>query len=353
MIRLLILAGSAVASDAFAPRGGGGGGGGSADVAASPLRASATAARRRSAAGRRPMTLVPLAVPEVARLLATRAPTAQQYATYWGRSGRERYDRALEAAVVTFLGTTFSYFMSYVLGSLVATLFGSLFLFWAVLSPELKARQRNWEFVGGRRLVDPPDEDDDVDSDDYRRGLRGALFVGRLGRLSVVESARSDEEFGLESFEDYTMDTDEQEKITGNPYLLRVSCIDAEDRRLQVHARMSPDYLDLEPGMLVLAVVLSETPSFVTLAALTDLYIPDANVWIGDYPYLDRGEMQALVEEDEQVYQAIMKEENELHDDMMYQERGSLPASQSAASYDADGENDWDPNQAYFKPRRR
>ena len=259
------------------------------------------------------MSLIPLDVADLQRLLATRAPTAQQYASYWGRSTRERYDRLLESAIVSFLGTTFSYFMSFVLGSFVATIFGTLFLFWGVLSPELKAYQRNWELIGGRTLVDPPDfyidEYDDDNDRRFRRGLYGALFVGRLGRVVVVEDAKSMEEYSLDEFEDYNMDNDELEKITGDPYLLRVQCVDATGRTLQVHARMSPEYLDLQSNMLVICVLLSASPSFTSLAALTDLYVPDADVWIGDYPYLDRAELPLLLEEDDQVYNALLSEQ--------------------------------------------
>lgn len=257
--------------------------------------------------GRLSMSLVPLDVGTLQQLLSTRAPSAEQYASYLGRSNRERYDRFLESAIVTFLGTTFSYFMSFVLGSFVATIFGTLFLFWGVLSPELKAYQRNWEFIGGRRLVDPPEYNDDYD--ERPRGLYGALYVGRIESISVVEDARSPEEFLLDDFVDYDMDQDPLEKATGSPYLLRVACCDNMGRSLQVHARMSPEYLVLQPDMLVTAVLLSKSPEFETLAALTDLYVPDEDVWIGDYPYLDRVETKRLWLEDEEVYEAILEEE--------------------------------------------
>jgi hypothetical protein len=256
------------------------------------------------------MSLLPLPVAQLNRLIATRVPTAQQYASYWGRSGRERYNRLLESAIVSFVGVTFSYFMSFVLGSLVATIFGTLFLFWGILSPELKAYQRNWEFVGGRTLLDPTSYSNNK-SNTKKQGLYGALFIGRIQHICVVEDDQSLDEYDLMDFEDYNMETDELEKLTGNPYLLRVTCCDSTGRSLQVHARMTPDYLNVQVNLPVLAVLLSKSSKFSTLAALTDVYVPDENVWIGDYPYLDRVESQVLVEEDERVMAAMEQEEED------------------------------------------
>jgi hypothetical protein len=98
--------------------------------------------------------------------------------------------------------------MSFVLGGFVATLFGCLFCFWGILSPEFKARSRNWEFLGGRQLVDPWTVMDNNngnigDTDPEHAGLYGALFLGRIGDVCVVEDVAASEEFDLEVFADY------------------------------------------------------------------------------------------------------------------------------------------------------
>jgi len=154
------------------------------------------------------MSLIPLPVEELQRLVATGTPTGSQYSTYWGRTQQEQYARVLESAIVTFLGVFFSYFMSFVLGGFVATLFGCLFCFWGILSPEFKARSRNWEFLGGRQLVDPWTVMDNNngnigDTDPEHAGLYGALFLGRIGDVCVVEDVAASEEFDLEVFADY------------------------------------------------------------------------------------------------------------------------------------------------------
>ena len=109
----------------------------------------------RTSGTRQHMTLVPLPVDELNQILVTGVPTAAQYSTYWGRSSREKYGALLEASIVTLLGLFMSYFLSFVLGTFVASILGSLCAMWIILSPELRAYQRNWELRGGRSLVDP------------------------------------------------------------------------------------------------------------------------------------------------------------------------------------------------------
>jgi hypothetical protein len=257
-----------------------------------------------------PMALVPLPTDELEELLTVGAPTGEQYATYWGRTRSERYGRVLESSIVSFLGVFLSYFLSFVMGGFVATILGTLFLFWGILSPQLKAYQRNWEFLGGRQLVDPwtggSRRDDGGDPD--RAGLYGALYLGFLDDVCVVENAVDTREYDLAAFADYNMETDELEQYTGEPHLLRVRLRDSKGRELQVHTRMSEEYLDLLPGMPVLAILLSTRRKFDELSAISDLFVPAADCWIGDYPYLNRADVQNLLAEDDAVWQALEQE---------------------------------------------
>ena len=259
------------------------------------------------------MTLLPLPVDKLERLLVLGAPTAAQYSTYWGRSSREKYGALLEASIVTMLGMFMSYFMSFVLGGFVASILGSLCAMWIILSPELRAYQRNWELRAGRTLVDPWSVDDNEAED--KQGLYGALFLGRIKDVCVVEEASSTEEYDLNEFLDYSMETDELEKWTGNPYLLRVEMQDQEGGRdLQVHSRMSEEYLDLQIGQPILGVLLSTSQKFSSLAALTDFYVPDASCWIGDYPYLDRDELEQLLAQDDNLWDVLESQRVENED---------------------------------------
>jgi hypothetical protein len=270
--------------------------------------------------------LIPLAVDEMAYFLNTRGvPTASQYSAYWGRTSREQYSGFLESALVTFLGVFFAYFLSFVIGNVVATLLGFLFAMWTLLSPEIRAYQRNWELLAGRSLVDPWSIDNDEDPD--QQGLYGALFLGILEDVAVVESASSKQEYDLSDFQDYAMENDDLERSTGLPYLLRVRLLDSEGRSLQVHARMSEEYLDLRPGQTIAGVLLSTSQSFSQLAALTDFVVPDAECWIGDYPYLDRP-----------AFEAFLYRKNPDLWDLLEQERDELEAD-VGVDYEFEGEN--------------
>ena len=239
----------------------------------------------------------------------------------------------VESATVGFLGVFFSYFLSFVLGGFVATILGCLFFFWGILSPELKAYQRNWEFLGGRSLVDM-ETVLNRGMDPEAAGLYGGLFLGRVADVCVVEDAQDTVEYDLADFADYTMESDELDRYTGQPYLLRVQCADRLGRTLQIHCRLSEEYLDLRPGRPATTLLLSTSPNFTKLAALTDVYVlpaaqqrdakatrlsgyyedeedddaAAAGCWIGDYPYLDRAEVEALLAEDDDLWNALQLE---------------------------------------------
>lgn len=70
---------------------------------------------------------------------------------------------------------------------------------------------------------------------------------------------------------------------------------------MQVHARMSEDYVDLEPGMSVVGVLLSTSKQFDQLAGMTDFLVLDevdgsTITWVGDYPYLPKDEFLRIIE---------------------------------------------------------
>ncbi|KAL3918244.1 MAG: hypothetical protein SGILL_004328 [Bacillariaceae sp.] len=182
-----------------------------------------------------------------------------------------------------------------------------MFFFWTILSPDFKARQRNWEFLGGRNVIDPWMVDDDKGRKNDQ-GLFGSLLLGRVDDVCVVEDTIATEEYDLDDFQDYTPDDDENEQIAGNPYLLRLRVSDDEGRELQVHARLSEDYLEIEQGMPVAGIVLSTSQSFSSLAALTDIYVPDLGCFVGDYPYLNQVEMEALFAGDDDLWDILQSQ---------------------------------------------
>ena len=250
------------------------------------------------------MSLIPIPVNELQDILPTPSkltPSGDQYVTYLGRTPQQRFNSLFEGVSIAFLGSMFAYFISFVIGQFFATLLGIIFLFWPILSPEFKAYNRNWELVGGRDLVDVWMDEEEYNNGYYdslsedKRGLYGAYYVAQIKDVCVVDDVRasSEEEYDLEEFSGYTMATDELQSVTGLPWKLRLRLLDDEGRGMQVHSRMSEDYLDIQPGMNAIGVLLSTSKKFGKLAGMSDFCILDdvdgiAVSWVGDYPYLDK-----------------------------------------------------------------
>jgi len=301
------------------------------------------------------MSLIPIPINELTTILPTPsnlAPNGDQYVTYLGRTPQQRFNSLFEGASIAFLGSMFAYFVSFVVGQFLATILGVIFLFWPILSPEFKAYQRNWELVGGRDLVDVwmtrdecEEEEDGFymgNKDEYydfedKRGLYGAYYVTKIADVCVVDDVRApaEEEYDLEEFAGYTMANDEMERVAGIPWKLRLRLMDEEGRGMQVHSRMSEDYLEIERGMDAVGVLLSASREFGELAAMTDFCVLDydggegggeAVAWVGDYPYLDKDTFLRTLSENgvadsllsgyyDEAYDDEDDEEEELYDD--------------------------------------
>ena len=134
--------------------------------------------------------------------------------------------------------------------------------------------------------------------------------------------ASADEEYELEEFDGYTMATDELEGVTGLPWKLRLRLSDGEGREMQVHSRMSEEYLDIRPGMHAVGVLLSAGREFGELAGMTDFCILNegdgaAIAWVGDYPYLDKDSFLRTLNENgvtDSLLDFEQEEEEELYD---------------------------------------
>jgi hypothetical protein len=149
------------------------------------------------------------------------------------------------------------------------------------------------------------------DAKSNHEGLFGSLLLGRIDDVCVVESTSATKEYDLAEFQDYTQENDDLLEVAGVPYLIRLRISDDEGRELQIHARMSEEYLDIEQGMPATGISLSTSQSFTSLSALTDIYIPDAACFVGDYPYLNRNEVQALFMEDDDLWDLLQSQGEE------------------------------------------
>jgi hypothetical protein len=66
--------------------------------------------------------------------------------------------------------------------------------------------------------------------------------------------------------------------------------------------------------MPVLSILLSTSQKFTSLAALTDFMIPDADAWVGDYPYLNRPEVEARLADDDELWELLQAQGSDIFD---------------------------------------
>ena len=273
------------------------------------------------------MSLIPIPINELTEIIpvpSRLAPTGDQYLTYLGRTPSERFNTLFEGFSIAFLGSMFAYFISFVIGDFLATLLGIVFLFWPILSPEFKAYQRNWELIGGRDLVDVWMKDDGIFRGIPRdkRGLYGAYYVTNIQDVCVVDDvlAPAEDEYDLEEFMGYKREKDELEAITGIPWKLRLKLMDEENRGMQIHCRMSEDYLDVQPGMDMVGVLLSTSTQFTELAGMSDFCVLDDEgpvAWVGDYPYLVKDMFLRTLESNGVLDSIPLDRKEKLKDDVM------------------------------------
>ena len=156
--------------------------------------------------------------------------------------------------------------------------------------------------------MDPWMVEDGIIADEDNAGLYGSLLLGRVEDVCVVENNAATVEYDLDEFQDYNSDEDELEQINGFPYLIRMRIGDDEGRELQIHARLSEEYLGIEEGMPVAGIMLSTSQSFSSLSAMSDIYVPDAGCFVGDYPYLNRPGMEELFVSDEELEDTLLSQ---------------------------------------------
>jgi len=244
--------------------------GGAAGLRAPPLRAGGFGLRpgpapyRRLGLGCAPpraraatprMSLRPIDTPTLERL-ATQSVSKDQWLHFWGSNEMARASRIFEVALVSFFGLWTTWFLNFAIGPTVGTLIGTVFAFWGLIAPYFAAARRNADFREG--LLDSF-------SSVWRpkRPLKTALFSGRIVRCERVVS-----------------------DLKGRRFMLKLELEDEDGRLLQVRAPLHDRHADVMEGQLGLALMISEDPSFSTIERVSDVFIPAAQTWAGEYPYV-------------------------------------------------------------------
>ncbi|KAG5180711.1 hypothetical protein JKP88DRAFT_323483 [Tribonema minus] len=182
---------------------------------------------------------------------------------YWGE-GVQRAGKVAESFSVAFLGVWACYFTSFFLGVAITSVIGVVFVFYWLLGPNLLNYRKNWEFRG--KLAPSPKEP----------GTRAALFSASIA--NVVE---------------------EVNPITGKAANLRLEVADEEGRALMLRVPAVREAARVEAGMGIEVLLISDEPGggFEDILGVSDAYIPAIDLWVGDYPHLNKLALRRLLNE--------------------------------------------------------
>jgi hypothetical protein len=181
-----------------------------------------------------------------------------QVAAYWGVNPKERLQRILESALVSYGGAWAAWFLSFMAGGYVSAFLGTFFVFNWMYTPWINAKKRNAKMrpsLGGM---------------DRRETVHYAVFTGRIKQLKKVKR-RAGKSIGAVAQE----------------YLLML-VQDDRGRELEVVTQWQPCYRKLRRDMRCHTVVSSLSDSFESVFMIADMWAPACDVWVGDYPYLQK-----------------------------------------------------------------
>ena len=202
--------------------------------------------------------MVPLSAKQV-RPLVPKTVSVSQWISYWGNNPTERIQKVLESLLIAYGGAWLSWFLSFMSGSLVSAIVGTFLIFNWIYTPWITARRKN-------SLIWP-----------RQRTLNYALYTGRIRSLERVRRRAGKTVGGV--FQEF----------------LQVEVDDEKGRCLEIVTQWQRGYSQLRVGMRCESLVASRSRDFEDLSAVTDIWVPSTNIWLGDYPYLDRPRFTRLV----------------------------------------------------------
>lgn len=203
------------------------------------------------------MSLLPLSTSDLKKF-TPRAPTVEQWKSYWGSSKMDKLQKVLESLLITYGGAWLAWFFSFMAGSLVSSIIGTLLVFNWIYAPWLSSIRMNrclWTTNSGKPSYH-------------------AIFSGTISSLRKIKR-RSGKSIGAISQE----------------YLV-VLIEDSSGRELEVIACWRDLYMRLKKGDSCQTVVASSEKTFSDILLVTDIYVSSSSTgtgtWIGDFPYLLR-----------------------------------------------------------------
>jgi len=221
------------------------------------------------------MSLRPLEYAEAKRLLPTMG-TSEQLAAFWGNTPEEKSAKFMEVLMSTVAGTWASYFIGFMIGKLTVRLGWTVFVFYWLLAPNYYAYQKNKSLYG------------DLAETAQTTGTHVALFSARIS--SLKDGGRS--------------------RYSPGRRLLSLTMTDENGKNLKMQVNYSTEYQSVKVGMSCEVLVLSDDPKFSSIKSITDVYVPSCDVWLGEYPYLDKPRFKWLVAQNRSFQKSHMGDDN-------------------------------------------
>ena len=207
--------------------------------------------------------LIPLKPGELQRLIPAVA-TGPQFAACTGNP-----QKVLQRVLIAVIGGVITLLISQSQFSSrwgpVWLVVGFVFLLYVLWGPILEAGQKNATL---------------------RRYPAGAIFEGEVADLFTRERLEGQQE---------TTDREGRLKLVENRRTWLCLELEDEDGYLgQVRFPYDKKHQVIRPGMVVRCLVLSERKDFSRIGALSDAWLPQAKLWVGEYPFLLRPAFEEL-----------------------------------------------------------
>lgn len=200
--------------------------------------------------------LKPLTREKVEQLIPLIA-TGQQYGYYWGK-----WQDVLNRLLISVVAVVVILILDLIFGdggeALVLLLGAIAALYW-LWSPVYSASVRNAK---------------------YRRYQYAGFWQGKIVEVYLTEELIGETESVNKRGELVIVENRER--------WLNLVLVDETGFELEVKAPLKRIYKAIAPGQIAQLVVLSNQANLSKIDKITDAYIPSQNIWIGEYPWLQR-----------------------------------------------------------------
>ncbi|XLQ11939.1 MAG: phosphate ABC transporter permease [cyanobacterium endosymbiont of Epithemia adnata isolate EadnSB Bon19] len=200
--------------------------------------------------------LIPLTHQALDKIIPAIA-TGAQYASCWGRA-RD----VLRRLLISVVALTIFWLIGKLLGSgsvaikLIFDIIAGLYWLW---SPIYWANLRN---------------------SSYRRFPYSGFWQGRVLDIYLTEEIVGEEQTVNKHGELVVIENRERR--------INLEVGDDEQFRARIKAPLKRVYQVINPGDIAEIVILSKQPDLSRIEKITDVYLPQHNLWLGEYPYLRR-----------------------------------------------------------------